>query len=105
MSDFPFCFTYKQGTGWGHKELEERLDSMRTQIAALSHGLAYMSDDLNPSVLNDLGPLPALRSLVQDFQSIGVDVSLNAKGTAFSQITPELPGAVYNSLRKQYGTQ
>ena len=68
---------------------------MRTQIAALSHGLAYMSHDLNPSVLNDLGLLPALRSLVQDFQSIGVDVSLNAKGTAFSQITPELAAALY----------
>jgi two-component system, chemotaxis family, CheB/CheR fusion protein len=57
------------------KETEEILQSISEEVALLNLGLREVSHRLHPSVLEHLGLLPALRSLIAGFLDDGIDVS------------------------------
>ncbi len=75
--------------------LRNAWQAMRTQVAALSDGLRATSHSLHPSVLTDLGFLPALRTLAQHFIETGVDVSVRAKESAADEIPANVATALY----------
>jgi PAS domain S-box-containing protein len=57
-------------------EATDLLARMREQISALDTGLRNVSHRLHPSVIEDLGLIPALRSLVDELREAGSDVTL-----------------------------
>ena len=69
-------------TGDGKVAMEE----LRRCIYQISTGLRMVSHTLHPSILVDLGLVPALESLVQQERRFGRDVSLHA-----SNVPPDLP--------------
>lgn len=62
----------------GSDEAQQALQRMRAHIRALSEGLRQMSHALHPSILDDLGLAPGLRSLVDEFQQNGLDITFRA---------------------------
>jgi signal transduction histidine kinase len=81
-------------------EALEQLRAMRSQVDSLSEGFRHTSHDLYPSALSDLGLLPALRELIEEFQSNGLDVVLRAKGTLPDQIPVEIAIAIYRIIEE-----
>jgi len=70
------------------------LETIRKQMVALSDGLRQMSHSLHPSVLTDLGLVPGLQNLVEDFRTGGMDVCLHAKKLS-TQPSIELSTTLY----------
>jgi PAS domain S-box-containing protein len=73
----------------------EQMRAIRAQLTTLSEGLRQTSHNLYPSVLSDLGFLPAVRELVQEFQTRGLDVTLRVRGTIPEGIPTEIGIALY----------
>ena len=92
------------------KEAEEILHSISGEVSMLNLGLREVSHRLHPSVLEDLGLIAALRSLISSFRDDGIDISfrlpdeipaLTADGaTALYRITQE---ALRNALKHSPG--
>lgn len=57
-------------------KVEELLLRMREQISRLEGGLREVAHRLHPSVIEDLGLIPALRSLAESFRDTGGDISM-----------------------------
>jgi len=57
-----------------------RLDDLHRRIEELLHGVRRFSRDLRPSVLDDLGLLPALEGLVADVKEYGIEPVLKTRG-------------------------
>jgi signal transduction histidine kinase len=58
-----------------------RLDDLQHRIEDLLHGVRRFSRDLRPSVLDDLGLLPALEGLIADAGAYGIEPVLQTHGT------------------------
>lgn len=92
------------------KEVEEILQNIGGEVAMLSLGLREVSHRLHPSVLEDLGLLAALRSLISGFRHDGIDISFRLPdeipaltadaATALYRITQE---ALRNALKHAAG--
>ncbi len=76
-------------------EAMERLSAIRSQLERLSEGLRRTSHNLHPSVLSDLGFLPALRGLALDFQASGLDVILRSIRALSAEPAAETAIALY----------
>jgi len=74
---------------------QRQLRAMRSQLEVLSEGLRRTSRDLYPSLLSDLGLLPALQQLAREFQAKGLDVMLHAVGALPEQTPAETGIALY----------
>ena len=57
------------------KDIEESLQGIREEISTLNQEIREVSHRLHPSVLEDLGLLAAMRSLIEGFRDEGSDVS------------------------------
>ncbi len=65
---------------WSPDDLTH-LEQMRQQVSRILDGVRRFSQDLRPSVLDDLGLLPALEWLASDIsQHFGVDVAMDVVG-------------------------
>jgi len=84
-------------------EATQRLQAMRSQLDSLSEGLRRTSHNLHPSVLSDLGFLPALKGLVLDFRMSGVDVTLRVKGAMPGEVCAEKAIALYRIAEEAIG--
>ncbi len=58
------------------KEAEELLQRIRAEISTLNQEIRQVSHSLHPSVLEDLGLLAALRSLIDGYRDDGTEVSI-----------------------------
>ena len=85
-------------------------ESLKSTIGGLAHGLRGTAHGLHPGIIEQLGLAPALRSLVDDFKTFGLDVTLSVKhlptsipyetASALYRIAQE---ALYNTLRHAPG--
>jgi two-component system CheB/CheR fusion protein len=75
-------------------EAEAILHSISAEVTLLNLGLREVSHRLHPAVLEDLGLIAALRSLIAGFQDDGMDVSFNLPGE-MAEVTPEAATALY----------
>ena len=67
-----------------------QLEALRAQADRTLDGVRRFSQDLRPSVLDDLGLLPALEWLSSDVsQHLGINVEMNVVGSA-RRFTPEV---------------
>lgn len=65
-------------------------DDIREQVRELTRGVRRFSQELRPSVLDDLGLIPALKWLANDLaQNYGVHVDMITKGSPL-QLSPEV---------------
>ena len=71
----------------------EALARMRAQIEAVAEGLRHKSHDLHPSILSELGLVPGIRSLADEFKNNGLDIGFQARG-----IPPNIPIEVATAL-------
>jgi signal transduction histidine kinase len=77
-----------------------RLDQALELIDAGIRSIRNVTDDLRPSLLDDLGLLPALRSLVADFASrSGLEVTLDAPAT-FPALSKDAELALFRALQE-----
>lgn len=93
------------------KETEQILQSISGEVLLLSLGLREVSHRLHPSVLEDLGLIAALRSLIAGFRDDGIDISFRLPDeipalpaeatTAIYRITQE---ALRNALKHAPGS-
>lgn len=70
------------------------LNSIRMHTEALRSAIWKMAYDLDPSLLADLGVTAVLRSLVEDFERIGLSVEIRIRGVA-EEMNPEATMAFY----------
>lgn len=81
-------------------ELAERLDHALALIDTGIRSIRSVTNDLRPSLLDDLGLLPALRSLVADFGSRGgVSIELAAPA-ALPPLSKEAELALFRALQE-----
>ena len=73
---------------------DELLHRIRDHIAMLDRGLRDVSHRLHPSVLQDLGLIPAIRSLVDNFRDSGGEASVRLAERP-PNLAPEVATAVY----------
>jgi signal transduction histidine kinase len=77
-----------------------RLDQALELIDAGIRSIRNVTNDLRPSLLDDLGLLPALRSLVADFASrSGLEVTLDAPA-AFPALSKDAELALFRALQE-----
>jgi two-component system CheB/CheR fusion protein len=75
-------------------DVRQALQRMRTHIHALSAGLRQASHALHPSILADLGLVPGLRNLVDEFSQSGLHVSMRAPA-AVGDLASDIKMALY----------
>jgi signal transduction histidine kinase len=81
-------------------EQSERLDHVLGLIDTGIRSIRNVTNDLRPSLLDDLGLLPALRSLVADFtERSGISVSLR-EPTSLPPLPPDAELALFRSLQE-----
>lgn len=81
-------------------EMARRLDRALELVDEGMRGIRDVTNDLRPSLLDDLGLLPALRSLVTDFaERRGVNVTLDAPG-ALPVLSDEAEVALFRALQE-----
>lgn len=81
-------------------EMAQTLDRALALVDEGMRGIRNVTNDLRPSLLDDLGLLPALRSLVTDFaERRGVNVSLDAPG-ALPPLSDEAEVALFRALQE-----
>ncbi len=77
------------GSGNLPREVTARLENIRQQIGQIAGSVRRFSQDLRPSLLDDLGLLPALEWLTADVSRMsGIDVEMKVSGTP-SRFPPE----------------
>jgi signal transduction histidine kinase len=64
----------------GTEAMLKQVDDLHHRIEGLLHGVRRFSRDLRPSVLDDLGLLPALEGLVADLREYGIEPVLQTSG-------------------------
>jgi signal transduction histidine kinase len=81
-------------------EMAHRLDRALELVDEGMRGIRNVTNDLRPSLLDDLGLLPALRSLVTDFaERRGVNVTLDAP-EALPVLSDEAEVALFRALQE-----
>jgi signal transduction histidine kinase len=81
-------------------EMAHRLDRALELVDEGMRGIRNVTNDLRPSLLDDLGLLPALRSLVTDFaERRGVNVTLDAPD-ALPVLSDEAEVALFRALQE-----
>jgi signal transduction histidine kinase len=81
-------------------EMAHRLDRALELVDEGMRGIRNVTNDLRPSLLDDLGLLPALRSLVTDFaERRGVNVTLDAPDT-LPVLSDEAEVALFRALQE-----
>ncbi len=81
-------------------EEARRLDRALELVDEGMRGIRNVTNDLRPSLLDDLGLLPALRSLVADFaERRGVKVTLDAPGS-LPVLSDEAEVAIFRALQE-----
>ena len=71
------------------EESHEAVRSFKKQVEVAVHGIRRFSHDLRPSVLDDLGLLPALELLTDDLEKQGIATSFKVIGEA-RRLMPEV---------------
>jgi signal transduction histidine kinase len=81
-------------------EMARRLDRALELVDEGMRGIRNVTNDLRPSLLDDLGLLPALRSMVADFaERRGVNVTLDAPD-ALPVLSDEAEVALFRALQE-----
>lgn len=70
------------------KEDLKLLEGLQQQTDAILEGVRRFGQDLRPSILDDLGLLPALESLTDDLTKYGIDTKVRIVGEA-RRLSPE----------------
>jgi signal transduction histidine kinase len=82
------------------EEMAKRLDRALQLVDEGMRGIRNVTNDLRPSLLDDLGLLPALRSLVADFaERRGVNVTLDAP-ESLPVLSDEAEVALFRALQE-----
>ena len=82
------------------EQMAQRLDRALELVDEGMRGIRNVTNDLRPSLLDDLGLLPALRSLVADFaERRGVNVTLDAPET-LPVLSDEAEVALFRALQE-----
>ena len=77
-----------------------RLSDARSQVTALLESVRNLSQLLRPSILDDLGLIPAMRSYVERFQARSqIRVSISTPETE-TRLPPPLEVALYRGLQE-----
>jgi two-component system sensor histidine kinase DegS len=76
-----------------------RLDMLQQRIEDLLQGVRRFSRDLRPSVLDDLGLLPALEGLVADVEHFGIEPVLQTQGTP-RRLPPDVELALFRIVQE-----
>ena len=78
-----------------------RAEELRVVTANVLDDIKRLARGLRPSVLDDIGLVPALERLVQDFsRTHGIDVSLDAHGLAGTRFTETIEVTVYRLVQE-----
>ncbi len=72
----------------------ERVEELQKRLGDLLQGVRRFSRDLRPSVLDDLGLLPALNQLLTELKEQGVEPRLETKGTR-RRLSPDTELALF----------
>ena len=82
------------------EEHTTRLEQLRQQINKITEGVRRYSQDLRPSLLDDLGLLPALEWLTSDLtKSFGINIDMEVIGTAY-RFTPETETVLFRIVQE-----
>ena len=82
-------------------ELRRRTDDVRTLVADALGRTRQLAFDLRPTVLDDVGLLPALERLSQDMTARGdTTVAVAAHGFAADRLPPEIETVVYRVVQE-----
>ena len=76
-----------------------RLEQLHQRTDSLLGGLRRLTRDLRPSVLDDLGLLPALDALIAEFQGSGIKSELEISGTR-RRLPREVELALYRIIQE-----
>lgn len=76
------------------KEVEATLENISGEISQLNTGLREISHRLHPSAIEDLGLVPALRTLIDGFSQEGIDLSFKLPDE-IPVLTPDAVTALY----------
>lgn len=83
----------------GAPALKDELEGLRSQVADMMQEVRSLARDLRPSVLDDLGVVPAIRSYIDSFTShYGVKVKLDSRISG--RLTVEKETAVYRVVQE-----
>jgi len=77
----------------------ERLEQLQQRIEDALQGVRRFSRDLRPSVLDDLGLLPALEGLLSDLEGSGIGTSLNLSGVK-RRLAPDVELALFRIVQE-----
>lgn len=72
----------------------DRLEELQQRLEDLLQGVRRFSRDLRPSVLDDLGLLPALNGLMTELKEHGIEPRLETKGT-IHRLPPDIELALF----------
>lgn len=81
------------------EEMSDHLDDLHQRIEDLLHGVRRFSRDLRPSVLDDLGLLPALEGLLADLREYGIDPVLKTEGVP-RRLSPDAELALFRIVQE-----
>ena len=82
------------------EDAREQLRELRKMVTLTIDGVRQTSRDLRPTVLEDLGMVPALQYLVNELgQKDTIDVSLNVEGST-EDLSPALEVAIYRIVQE-----
>ena len=83
------------------EEMRARLSEMRNTVAMTLERARRLAFDLRPSVLDDLGLVPALKRYLTEYQQrFGVQVSLEAPNLEGVRLPPEVETTVYRIVQE-----
>jgi signal transduction histidine kinase len=77
----------------------ERMEHLQVRIGEILQGVRRYSRDLRPSVLDDLGLLPAVEGLLADLRSEGLATSLEIVGEE-RRLAPEIELELFRSVQE-----
>jgi signal transduction histidine kinase len=84
----------------GPEEMTPRLDRIMGLVDTGMHSIRTITDDLRPSLLDDLGWLPAIRALVHDFADhTGLVAHLEASGDS-APLSPDAELALFRAVQE-----
>jgi len=82
------------------EDAKEQLRELRKMVTLTIDGVRQTSRDLRPTVLEDLGMVPALQYLVNELgQKDTIDVSLNVEGST-EDLSPAMEVAIYRIVQE-----
>lgn len=79
----------------------DRLDQVSDLVDEGMRSIRRVTEDLRPSLLDDLGLVPALRALAQDFEArTGIAVDYRTAGTGAARVTEDAELALFRALQE-----